>query len=192
MEEKFNKLDDDIWVTRKCRIIASERLNTNENFCRFISIYYSILTTILTIINMISIESKNIDVLILVTSISVTNFLLYLDTQNYKGRYLALKKNYLDLNKLQIKIKTLENKKDSEKYNEIALEYNDLLREVENHKEYDYIKLALETKELKDNISIKKKISYYCKVRFIYLIKISVVLLPLLYIIYQSLNLFDI
>lgn len=192
MEEKFNKLDDDIWVTRKCRIIASERLNTNENFCRFISIYYSILTTILTIINMISIESKNIDVLILVTSISVTNFLLYLDTQNYKGRYLALKKNYLDLNKLQIKIKTLENKKDSEKYNEIALEYNDLLREVENHKEYDYIKLALETKELKDNISIKKKISYYCKVCFIYLIKISVVLLPLLYIIYQSLNLFDI
>ena len=192
MEEKFNKLDNDIWVTRKCRIIASERLNTNENFCRFISIYYSILTTILTIINMISIESKNIDVLILVASISVTNFLLYLDTQNYKGRYLALKKNYLDLNKLQIKIKTLENKKDSEKYNEVALEYNDLLREVENHKEYDYIKLALETKELKDNISIKKKISYYCKVCFICLIKISVVLLPLLYIIYQSLNLFDI
>ena len=160
MEEKFNKLDNDIWITRKCRIIASERLNANENFCRFISIYYSILTTVLTIINMINIESKNIDVLILVASISVTNFLLYLDTQNYKERYLALKKNYLDLNKLQIKIRSLENKKDSEMYNKIALEYNDLLREVENHKEYDYIKLALETNNIKNNISLKKKVTY--------------------------------
>lgn len=192
MEEKFEKLYNDIWKTRKCRIIASERLNSNESFCRFISIYYSILTTVLTIINMSSIESKNIDILILVASISVTNFLLYIDKQNYKERYLALKKNYLDLNELQIEIKSLENKKDSEMYNKIALKYNDLLREVENHKEYDYIKLALETKELRDDISLKKKTSYYLKLLSIWLLKVIIVLLPLIYIIYQSLNLFKI
>ena len=190
MKEKFDKLSDDIWVTRKCRIIASERLNENENFCRFISIYYSIMTTILTIINMSSIESKNIDIVILIVSIAVTNFLLYLDTQNYKERYLALKKNYLDLDKLQIKIKSLDKTEDLKIYNEIALEYNNLLREVENHKEYDYIKLALETTELKKKISWKKKVTYYLKFIFVWLIKIIVVLLPIIYVLYQSLILF--
>ena len=101
---KLKKLEDDIWRTRKCRIIASERLNSNERFCRFISIYYSVLTTVLTMINMFGEENKNIDILILIVSIAATNFLLYLDTQNYKDRYLSLKKNYLDLAKLQIKI----------------------------------------------------------------------------------------
>lgn len=190
MEEKFNKLSEDIWVTRKCRIIASERLNENENFCRFISIYYSILTTVLTIINMISIESKNIDVVTLVVSIAVTNFLLYLDTQNYKDRYLALKKNYLDLDKLQIKIKSLESKDDSKIYIELALEYNNLLREVENHKEYDYIKLALETPEYIERISNKKRINYYCRCGFRCLLKITVVVVPIIYVISQSLILF--
>lgn len=182
MKEKLEKLSSDIWKTRKCRILASERLNANERFCRFISIYYSILTTVLTIINMNSIESKNLDIVILITSIAVTNFLLYLDTQNYKERYLALKKNYLDLDKLQIRIKSLGNAEDIEKYTEIALEYNNLLREVENHKEYDYIKLALSTKELKDDIDSKKRIIYYFKFILNWLLKIAVIILPAIFV----------
>ena len=192
MKGKLDKLSSDIWKTRKCRILSSERLNENERFCRFISIYYSILTTILTIINMNSIESKNLDIVILIASIAVTNFLLYLDTQNYKERYLALKKNYLDLDKLQIRIKSLENTEDIEKYSEIALEYNNLLREVENHKEYDYIKLALSTKELKDDIDLKKKIIYYSKFILNWLLKSAVIILPAIFVTAQAAVIFNI
>lgn len=65
---------------------------------------FSKLTTVLTIVNMFGDENKNMDILILVVFIAITNFLLYIDTQNYKDIYLSLKKNYLDLAKLQIKI----------------------------------------------------------------------------------------
>lgn len=187
---KLEKLEDDIWRTRKCRIIASERLNSNERFCRFMSIYYSILTTVLTIINMFGEENKNIDILILVVSIAATNFLLYLDTQNYKDRYLSLKKNYLDLAKLQIKINSVDNKENMDVYNEIALEYNELLREVENHKEYDYIKLQLETKNLKNEVSTKNKIIYYSKVIFNWILKMILVVIPAIFLINEVLTLF--
>lgn len=190
MKQNLEKLASDIWITRKCRILAAERLYANENFCRFVSIYYSILTTVLTIINMINIESKNIDVVILIISITVTNFLLYLDTQNYKDRYLALKKNYLDLNELQIKIKSLEVKYDINEYNEVALEYNNLLREVENHKEYDYIKLALRTEELKEKVAIKDKLIYYSKFILNWILRVLVIIIPAIYVIIQALVLF--
>lgn len=192
MEEQWKKLDDNIWQTRKCRILASERLNANEKFCRFISIYYSIITTALTIINMISTEDKKIDVIILIVSIAVTYFLMYMDTKNYKERYLAFKKNYLDLDKLRTKIVTVEDKKDINKYNEIAFEYNELLREVENHTEYDYIKLALRTKELKEKVDLKKKITYYLKAvsrGIVYLIAIA---LPLLFVVMQIIRFFNV
>ncbi len=186
---KLKKLEDDIWRTRKCRIIASERLNSNERFCRFISIYYSVLTTVLTMINMFGEENKNIDILILIVSIAATNFLLYLDTQNYKDRYLSLKKNYLDLAKLQIKINSVDNKENMDVYNEIALEYNELLREVENHKEYDYIKLQLETKNLKDEVNTKNKIIYYSKVIFNWSLKMILVVIPAVFLINEVLTL---
>lgn len=184
MEEELKKhvaqLEDNIWITRKCRINAAERLKSNENFCRFISIYYSIMTTAYTLINMLVLEDKVVDIFTLIISIATTNFFLYLDTQNYKDRYLGVKENYIKLGKLldKIKEKRMVGLK-IEDYHEICEEYAELQMSVENHKTKDYNKLILEQKVENKKLEFKDKILYYVLEFLLFVLKCAAVLLPI-------------
>lgn len=180
LEKYVKQLEDNIWITRKCRINAAERLQSNENFCRFISIYYSIMTTVYTLINMLLLEDRIIDIFTLIIAIATTNFFLYLDTKNYKDRYLAFKDNYIELGRLIDKIRTMKIKGISiEEYQEILKEYAELQKKVENHKTKDYHKLLIEQKIEKREIKIYDWFLYHIKEIMIYLLKIVVVLLPI-------------
>lgn len=180
LEKYVKQLEDNIWITRKCRINAAERLQANENFCRFISIYYSILTTVYTLINMLILEDRIVDVFTLIISIATTNFFLYLDTKNYKDKYLEFKENYIELDKLLDKLNEAKlNETKLENYQKIAREYNELLKRVENHKTKDYFKLIIEQNDENRRIKLKDKICYYAEEAFFILLKGTILLLPI-------------
>jgi len=47
-----DRLDRNIWITRKCRINASERLLNNAKFLDFLNVYFSIFTILLSIFSL--------------------------------------------------------------------------------------------------------------------------------------------
>ena len=180
LEKYVKQLEDNIWITRKCRINAAERLQANENFCRFISIYYSIMTTGYTLINMLVLEDKIVDVVTLIIAIATTSFFFYLDTKNYKDRYLGFKENYIKLGKLldKIKEKRIVGFK-IEDYHEISEEYAELQMSVENHKTKDYNKLLLEQNVENKKLKFKEKVLYYGAEWLFFFLKCIAFLFPI-------------
>lgn len=181
LEKYVKQLEDNIWITRKCRINAAERLQANEIFCRFMSIYYSIMTTIYSLINMLALEDKIVDVFTLIIAIATTNFFFFLDTKNYKDRYLGFKENYIKLGGLldKIKEKRILGLK-IEDYHEISEEYAELQMSVENHKTKDYHKLLLEQKVENRKLRFKDVILYYGLEILIFFLKCLAFLFPII------------
>lgn len=180
LEKYVKQLEDNIWITRKCRINAAERLQSNENFCRFISIYYSIMTTISSLINILVLEDKIVDVFTLIIAIATTNFFFFLDTKNYKDRYLGFKENYIKLGRLldKIKEKRIVGLK-FEDYQEISEEYAELQMSIENHKTKDYHKLLLEQTVENKKLKFKEKVLYYGAEWLFFFLKCIAFLFPI-------------
>ena len=52
MEQSLKeKLDRNIWITRKCRINASERLLSHAKYIEILNVYYSIFVIILSLLS---------------------------------------------------------------------------------------------------------------------------------------------
>jgi len=175
LEKEFKKLENNIWLTRKCRIIASERLLENDRFYKGMSIYYSIFFACLTILTMIGILNEKIDILSLVLSIAVTIFIVYMDTQNYKDRYIMFKENYIKLYTLLLEFKTLEKTEDI--YKEISEKYVQLLAAVENHTENDYISAIIKN-DVKEKLSFSIQLKYIWNNMVLNFLRAGIILLP--------------
>ena len=46
------KLEQNIWITRKCRINASERLLSHARYIEILNVYYSIFVIILSLVSL--------------------------------------------------------------------------------------------------------------------------------------------
>lgn len=182
LEKSINQLENNIWITRKCRINAAERLQGNENFFRFISIWYSIATTTCALINLFWLHDSVLDVATLIFSIATTDFFLYLDAKNYKDRYLSFKDNYISLNVLLAKIKRCKiDGIKAQDFTDISKEYNELLAKVENHKQKDLIKLMVDEKLENAPTIAKRQIGeYYCEKVLVAVARVVAVLVPIL------------
>ncbi len=193
MEEKlkdnFVNLKNRIWKTYKSRINSAERLERNNNFIAFLSIYYSAVLAAVSILNYVN-KNSNMDVVSIVLSVMVTILFLYFDGRNYKERYINMKKNYNELNLLYYKVESdIEISNISqEHFEEITQKYIDLLGNVENHLEKDYIKYALGDKTV--NLTFKHKIIYYISEAFEYVFKGVVFMIPTTVLIISFIELF--
>lgn len=138
-----NSLVNNIWITRKCRIYTAERLRITNIRIQLFLVIYSLYVVALSILNFIPHESINIneDFLsgcLLIASIIITTFSIYITTQNYQERYVNLKNNYINLGKLSDDIKNIPAKELSiEQLKDIYEKYNYELLLVENHLDLD-------------------------------------------------------
>ena len=170
MEDELKSLKDNIWKTRKARINAAERLNKNALFIKFLNIYYSCAMIIINLIDITN-QNYNLEILLLSMSIVLTISIISFDSQQYCERAERLKNCYISLQKLYYEINV-------ENINEKREEYFELLGKTENHSEYDYYKVEINT----EKISLNKFLSYYFHTLIIFLIKILVIMLPIIFL----------
>lgn len=179
------QLDDKLWITRKSRINASERLLKTANFINFINVYYSIFLILLSLISISPFADKSglLSYVSLAGSITLTISIIYASSLGYKRRSTALKQNYIALQGLMDRLK-FTNDTDKEGIQVIQQEYNDLLNNVENHKNIDYLDL-LRTRTVEDkSMTIGNWCYYLGYYLWNFIWKAVLVIAPVAYIVY--------
>ena len=107
MNKKLTQLKDRVWMTRKARINASERLLSLEKFIQYINIYYSCFICILSVYGLVIINDK-IGIISTILSIILTISMVYLNSQRFGDRAQQLKNNYINLQKLYLKLDNID------------------------------------------------------------------------------------
>lgn len=180
MNKKLTQLKDRVWMTRKARINASERLLSLEKFIQYINIYYSCFICILSVYGLVIINDK-IGIISTILSIILTISMVYLNSQRFGDRAQQLKNNYINLQKLYLKLDNIDENTivDLTEYNN---EYIQLLSSCENHSSYDYYKVQLMTKQ--NGITSKTVLVYNASKTCMYICGLTVILVPILLALY--------
>ena len=130
----FNELKRRVDLTRRARIKASDRLREKHEFFEKTSYFYSVVVLILSIW---FIEGKgDIPKVLLISSLSLTFFTMFLGVKSYKERASNFENNYQQLNVLLNKLQRLEADPSSInqlKLKELHRDYEKLILEKEKH-----------------------------------------------------------
>ncbi len=169
-KKELDEFKNNMWKTRKARINASERLNATASFIKFLNAYYS---CFIIVINLIDISNNNyhFEIMLLALSIILTISIFFFDSQQYLERSNKIKNCYIDIQKIYFEI---NEKNLLEKRNE----YYDILRNNENHTEYDYYKVIIKEKEA----TLKEYLKYYLYIICMFLLKALFIVLPMLFL----------
>jgi hypothetical protein len=152
--ELIEELERRVRIVRSARIEASKRHKSEDNYYRFITIFYSIIVTVLSIRFALGIDeldatgNKKLSLLLLVLSVFVTLFTMYVSIKNSGEKVGRFQSNYMELTRLlaEIQIAIITYKKDGdteiEKVSKDCLKfskrYSSLLTQSENHEDIDY------------------------------------------------------
>jgi len=172
----FYDLKRRIKLTRKARIRASKRLRNKHEYFEKITTFYSVLVLIFSVAFISSPVAAQI---LLVLSISLTFFTMFLNNKNYKERAGSFETNYQHLDILLNKIERLETNLeciDNEVVKGLHRDYEKLLIEKENHHDIDYM-TSSEELESKHKYEIR---SFMIKNK---LVNVTLAIYPLLLII---------
>jgi SMODS and SLOG-associating 2TM effector domain family 5 len=194
-------------IIRSSRIEASKRYKSDDNFYRFVTIFYSILVTVITIRFAFGLdilgnsENKDLSIILLVMSVFVTLFTMYVSIKNAGEKVGRFQSNYMELTRLlaDIQLANVYYKVDFthdellgvyEDYKKFSNRYASLLTQIDNHDDIDYwkaVKREEEENQAKVLIADKKIQNYtfwkYCK-RVLALFSVPLLLIILLIIEY--------
>ncbi|EPY06643.1 hypothetical protein PAALTS15_13602 [Paenibacillus alvei TS-15] len=140
----FFELKRRLKTTRKSRIAASKRLRKKQDFYDKIIHFYSLIILVLSIW-FVSAEGKVAAIstkVLLIMSVSLTFFTMYVSIRNYKERASNFETNYQSLDLLLNKVERLEavpEQIDQECLKGLHREYEKLIIEKENHIDIDYM-----------------------------------------------------
>lgn len=130
-------LEDDIWFTRKARIIASDRLLKWDFHSQLLMIEYSLILLFCSVmmIKYPQFLGENGDLLMVFNSALILIISLFIANRSFKERGLNLKNNYIEMKRLfyELKQANLNNAQTVDISNRFLI----LISEVENHKEID-------------------------------------------------------
>lgn len=151
------KLSRNIWITRKCRINASERLLCTAKYVEFINVYYSIVVIAISVLSL-SLQESWLSIAGLIGSIALTISIVYVNATGLRERSMALKLNYISLQMLLDRL-TLLADDDVPGVLEIDAEYTELLKTSENHLTIDMYQLRFNAKD--DDLKLKRNESVF-------------------------------
>ena len=157
-------LKDKIWITRKSRIEASERLLRNDFHSHLLVNYYALFVVIISVYDL---YCKEVDLALLsvIGSILVLTTSIFITSKNFKERSNFFKTCYLKLDLILKKINSLNKDEKESKYLPISEEYHDVLLNSENHLAVDFTKMKLsipkENRQKSTQIAANEYINYY-------------------------------
>ncbi len=143
------RLERNIWITRKCRINASERLLKSAKFVEFLNVYYSIFVITLSLFSLIE-HNDQFSFASIVLSIALTISIVYANATGLRDRSAALKQNYIDLQGLLDQLFYIE-ATETERVLTISAKYTELLKLSENHLSIDLYRLKCTDPSLEMN-----------------------------------------
>ncbi len=177
---------DRIWFTRKARIRASERLLRNETHAQILLVVYSLFAVVVSVVllkhpTIIGAE-QNANLFLTIVSLAILVLSLLIANQDFKGRGLAFKNNYLKLQRLESEFDTTENT------DAIHDRYHELLQESENHASIDdkYFRVLEADSKISRPPSRSDKAQVYAYVALRTVVLTTLYLLPALLLILFS------
>lgn len=137
----IEKLQNRVRITYETRIIAARRLREANECKKKFNIYISILVTTASVISM-SCKEIFVQSIILACSIVLNYYMFYCNEMNLQERAYRMEETYKRLgelrNKIDIILKCEREKINKDKVTKIFKEYEELIENIENHKEVDY------------------------------------------------------
>jgi hypothetical protein len=175
------KLERNIWVTRKCRINASERLLSTAKYIETLNVCYSIFVILLS---MLSLKENNDQISFtgLTSSIVLTILIIYANATNFRERSSALKQNYINLQLLLDRLTNIE-ASDVDAIMEVDEKYAELLKTSENHIDMDMYKLKSSASDPDLTMTRKEKVLWRGYTAWNYLWKSVLIVAPIVVII---------
>lgn len=171
------RLERNIWITRKCRINASERLLSHAKFIEILNVYYSIFVIILSLISLTE-RDNMLSIISLACSIALTISIIYANAAGYRERSFSLKQNYIELQLLLDRL-SCTNEVDTEIVMNISSQYAELLKASENHMPIDLYRLKVSCVDADMILSKEESRSYHCQYIGGYLWRGLLILLPI-------------
>ncbi|EFB2545016.1 SLATT domain-containing protein [Shigella sonnei] len=173
-------MHDNIWFTYKARIQAHHRLEWLEKHSQFILVWYAILSAVLSIVTLRfpKVLGDNTDVVAAILSVALLGISLIVSNLDFRGRAIAMRRNYIALQRLYFDITTSQ---------QLSLEqkekYFNLLNEVENHRDIDDKISRVTQAGLKTRIPTQKeKIIVILWILLRIFITAALYILPLIYL----------
>lgn len=127
-------MEDKVWFTYKARIQAQQRLSWLDFHSQLLLVWYAILGASLAIVTIRYPRAlgEDTDILAAVLSIALLGISMAVANRDFRGRSIAMRKNYLDLQLLYDRLE----QSGTSSANDLD-RYHELLSSVENHKEID-------------------------------------------------------
>lgn len=171
------KLARNIWITRKCRINASERLLSHAKYIEILNVYYSIFVIILSLISLTK-QDNLLSMISLACSIALTISIIYANAAGYRERSFSLKQNYVELQLLLDQLSCIDDD-DTDNIICVSAKYAELLKSSENHIPIDMYQLKVSSTDPDLMLSKVEKRSYYYQLVWRYLWRGALILFPL-------------
>ena len=101
-------MHDNIWFTYKARIQAHHRLEWLEKHSQFILVWYAILSAVLSIVTLRfpKVLGDNTDIVAAILSVALLGISLIVSNLDFRGRAIAMRRNYIALQRLYFDITT--------------------------------------------------------------------------------------
>lgn len=177
-----SRFSDKIWITRKNRINTEKRLNQNAVFSEVFIIVYSTILVILSIWNFVNPNNK-VNLFLIFGSITVLSISIYISSQKFGERALAMRNHYIALDKLYEKTKRAEYEQRIDDLIIAEENYADLLSNIENHSDFDHLLLRYSernnTNTTLPNFTIPDHVNYIISLISRYLIKLLIFITPI-------------
>lgn len=127
-------MHDKVWFTYKARIQAHIRLSWLDFHSQLLLVWYAILSATLAVLTIRypHILGNDTDLASTVLSIALLGVSMAVANRDFRGRSIAMRQNYLDLQRLYDQLRANDSISSSDRER-----YHDLLSAVENHKEID-------------------------------------------------------
>ena len=144
-------------------------------------IFYSFGLVSISLLNITN-PNKFLEIYSIVSAIAVLVLSVFLSSQRYCERAMMIKNCYIKLDKLYLKAIKMEELSDQRKIEQIESEYANILLNVENHSDYDFLSLRYSLRNNKNTnlprLTFFDFIYYYFSKFFRILITIIIFLLP--------------
>lgn len=134
------------------------RLQLYDMLSKIFMIFFSLFLVFLSIWNFIY-PSQYSGFLLICCAIALLAVSIFLSSQKFGERALSMRNCYLRLDDLYFKVKNAE-EGNSESLQEFNTIYNDILRNIENHSEYDYLRLKFSLRNKETTLPPFSKIDY--------------------------------
>lgn len=143
-------ISDKIWITRKTRIYTEQRLLKKASITQAVMIFYSFLLVSLSIWTLVN-PDKHLEIYLIFSSMAVLISSIFISSQRYSERAMMIRNCYIRLDELYSRAIRIEKMNDEEKTSQIESEYTNILINVENHSDYDYLCMIYSLKNNKDS-----------------------------------------